>query len=107
MNDTLISGWFPVTIVIVSTASVVLPVGWFDGALKWQLRVGIPLSFVLTVLTAQGRHRGLSIWCLISSLRPFTWGYDTHPVNSARKAQASGSIALTSPWSGFMLPLRP
>ena len=32
-------------------ASVVLSVGWHDGAWKRQLLIGIPVSFVLTVLT--------------------------------------------------------
>ena len=48
----LITGWFPVTIIVVALASVVLSVGWLDGAWKWQLPIGIPVSFVLTVLTA-------------------------------------------------------
>jgi enterochelin esterase-like enzyme len=51
VNINLISGWFPVTIVVVATASVALSVGWLDGAWKWQTSVGIPLSFVLTLLT--------------------------------------------------------
>jgi enterochelin esterase-like enzyme len=52
VNIDLITGWFPVTIVVVSIASVVLSVGWRDGAWKWQLPLGIPVSFVLTLLTA-------------------------------------------------------
>jgi enterochelin esterase-like enzyme len=45
-----------VTVVVVAIASVVLSVGWHDGAWKWQLPVGIPVSFVLTVLTAVAIH---------------------------------------------------
>ncbi len=56
VNVDLITGWFPVTIVIVAIASVVLSVGWLDGAWKWQLPIGIPVSFVLTVLTAVAIH---------------------------------------------------
>ncbi len=51
LNIDLITGWFPLTVVIVAVASVVLSVGWLDGAWKWQLPIGIPVSFVLTVLT--------------------------------------------------------
>ena len=42
--------------IIVAIASVVLSVGWHDGAWKWQLPIGIPISFVLTVLTAMAIH---------------------------------------------------
>ena len=56
VNIDLITGWFPVTIVIVAIASVVLSVGWVDGAWKWQLPIGIPISLVLTVLTAVAIH---------------------------------------------------
>jgi enterochelin esterase-like enzyme len=51
LNIDLITGWFPLTVVIVAIASVVLSIGWLDGAWKWQLPVGIPVSFVLTVIT--------------------------------------------------------
>jgi enterochelin esterase-like enzyme len=51
LNIDLITGWFPVSVVIVAVASVVLSVGWHDGAWKWQLPYGIPISFVMTVLT--------------------------------------------------------
>ncbi len=47
----LITGWFPLTVVIVALASVVLSVGWHDGAWTCQLVIGIPASIVLTVLT--------------------------------------------------------
>jgi hypothetical protein len=47
----LITGWFPLTVVIVALGSVVLSVGWLDGAWKWQLPIGLPISLVLTVLT--------------------------------------------------------
>ena len=30
---------------------VALSIGWLDGAWKWQLPIGIPVSFVLTVIT--------------------------------------------------------
>ena len=56
VNIDLITGWFPVTVVIVAVASVVLSVGWLDGAWKWQLPVGIPIGVVLTVLTAVAIH---------------------------------------------------
>lgn len=48
----LITGWFPMTVVIAAIASVGLSVGWIDGAWKWKLSVGIAVSFVLTLLTA-------------------------------------------------------
>jgi enterochelin esterase-like enzyme len=51
LNIDLITGWFPLAVVIVAVSSVVLSIGWFDGAWKWQLPVGIPVSFVATVLT--------------------------------------------------------
>ena len=51
LNIDLITGWFPVTVVIVAIASVILSVGWHDGAWKWELPIGIPVSFVLTLLT--------------------------------------------------------
>ena len=51
INVDLITGWFPTTVVIVAIASVVLSVGWHDGAWKKQLPIGIPISFVLTLLT--------------------------------------------------------
>ena len=37
--------------VIVALVSVALSVGWHDGAWKWQLPLGISVSFVLTVVT--------------------------------------------------------
>ena len=39
-------------VVVVAIASAVLAVGWRDGAWRYQLIVGIPASFVLTLLTA-------------------------------------------------------
>ena len=56
INFSIITGWFPVTVIIIALASVVLSVGWVDGAWKWQLPLGIPISFVLTVLTALAIH---------------------------------------------------
>ena len=56
VNIDLITGWFPTTVIIVAIASVVLSVGWHDGAWKWQLPIGVPVSFVLTVLTAVAIH---------------------------------------------------
>ncbi|HUD15679.1 MAG TPA: hypothetical protein VMQ59_00400, partial [Acidimicrobiales bacterium] len=56
VNIDLITGWFPTTVIIVAIASVVLSVGWHDGAWKWQLPIGVPISFVLTVLTAVAIH---------------------------------------------------
>jgi enterochelin esterase-like enzyme len=52
VNVDLITGWFPLTVVIVAVVSVVLSVGWHDGAWKRQLAIGVPVSFVLTLLTA-------------------------------------------------------
>ena len=51
VNIDLITGWFPTTVVVVAVASAILAVGWWDGAWKYQLLVGVPASFVLTVLT--------------------------------------------------------
>jgi len=51
VNVDLITGWFPTTVVIVAVVSVVLSVGWHDGAWKRQLIIGVPVSFVLTALT--------------------------------------------------------
>jgi enterochelin esterase-like enzyme len=56
INLDLITGWFPTTVIIVALASVVLSVGWHDGAWKWELPIGIPISFVLTVLTGVAIH---------------------------------------------------
>src|ERR1700733_11598644 len=56
INFSIIAGWFPLTVVIIAVASVVLSVGWVDGAWKWQLPLGIPISLVLTVLTALAIH---------------------------------------------------
>jgi S-formylglutathione hydrolase FrmB len=56
INIDLITGWFPTTVVIVAIASVVLSVGWHDGAWKWELPIGIPVSFGLTLLTALAIH---------------------------------------------------
>ncbi len=50
-NLDLITGWFPTMVVIVAIAAVILSVGWLDGAWKYQLIVGVPLSFALTLLT--------------------------------------------------------
>ncbi len=52
INFSIITGWFPTTVVVIAVASVVLSVGWLDGAWKWQLPIGIPVSLLLTVLTA-------------------------------------------------------
>jgi enterochelin esterase-like enzyme len=56
VNIDLITGWFPTTVIIVAIVAVVLSVGWHDGAWKWQLPIGIPISFVLTLLTALAIH---------------------------------------------------
>jgi enterochelin esterase-like enzyme len=56
VNFSLITGWFPTVVVVVAIASVILSVGWIDGAWKYQLIIGIPASFVLTVLTAVVIH---------------------------------------------------
>jgi len=50
-NLDLIGGWFPTTVVVVALVSTVAAVGWRDGAWRYQLLIGIPASFVLTVLT--------------------------------------------------------
>ena len=51
VNINLITGWFPTTVIVVALVSAILAVGWWDGAWKYQLTVGVPVSFVLTVLT--------------------------------------------------------
>ncbi len=56
INFSIITGWFPTTVIIIALASVVLSVGWVDGAWKWQLPLGIPISFALTVVTAVAIH---------------------------------------------------
>jgi len=56
INFSIITGWFPVTVVVIALASVVLSVGWVDGAWKWQLPIGIPISSGLTVLTGLAIH---------------------------------------------------
>jgi len=56
INIDLITGWFPETVVIVAIVSVVLSVGWHDGAWKMELLLGIPVSFVLTLLTGVAIH---------------------------------------------------
>jgi enterochelin esterase-like enzyme len=56
INFSIITGWFPVTVVIIAVASLILSVGWVDGAWKWQLPIGIPVSLVLTALTALAIH---------------------------------------------------
>ena len=56
VNIDLITGWFPTTVIVVALTSVVLSVGWHDGAWKWQLPIGIPVSFVLTILTGVVIH---------------------------------------------------
>ena len=52
LNLNLISGWFPTVVVVVAVVSAVLAVGWRDGAWKYQLVIGIPGGFLLTLLTA-------------------------------------------------------
>jgi hypothetical protein len=56
INFSIVSGWFPTVVVVVALASVVLAVGWRDGAWKLQLLIGIPVSLVLTVLVAVAIH---------------------------------------------------
>src|SRR5450759_4918925 len=50
-NLDLITRWFPTMVVIVAIAAVILSVGWLVGAWKYQLIVGVPSSFALTLLT--------------------------------------------------------
>ena len=52
LNLNLISGWFPTTVVVVAVVSAVSAIGWRDGAWKYQLAIGIPGGFLLTLLTA-------------------------------------------------------
>ena len=42
--------------VIVAVAAAILAVGWHDGAWKYELTIGIPVSFVLTLLTGVVIH---------------------------------------------------
>jgi enterochelin esterase-like enzyme len=56
VNVNLITGWFPTAVVVVAIASAVLAIGWRDGAWRYQLVIGIPGGFVLTVLTAVAIH---------------------------------------------------
>jgi enterochelin esterase-like enzyme len=56
VNFSIVSGWFPTVVVVVAIASVVLAVGWWDGAWKAQLLIGIPVSLVLTVLVGVAIH---------------------------------------------------
>ena len=56
INFSIVSGWFPVVIVTVAIVSTVLAVGWWDGAWKMQLALGIPISLALTGLVALAIH---------------------------------------------------
>ncbi len=56
INFSIISGWFPVLVITLALATTVLAVGWTDGAWRLQLLIGIPLSFVLTVLVGVAIH---------------------------------------------------
>jgi hypothetical protein len=56
INFSISSGWFPVLVVTLAIATTVLAVGWTDGAWRLQFLIGIPLSFVLTVLVGVAIH---------------------------------------------------
>ena len=42
--------------VVVAIAAAILAIGWHDGAWKYELPIGIPISFVLTLLTGVVIH---------------------------------------------------
>jgi enterochelin esterase-like enzyme len=52
INFSIISGWFPTVVIIVAIVSVIFAIGWWDGAWKEQLLLGIPISLALTGLVA-------------------------------------------------------
>ena len=52
INFSIVGGWFPVVVVIVAIVSVIFAIGWWDGAWKLQLLIGIPVSLALTGLVA-------------------------------------------------------
>jgi hypothetical protein len=52
INFSIVSGWFPTVVVTVAIVSVILAIGWWDGAWKMQLLLGIPISLALTGLVA-------------------------------------------------------
>ncbi len=57
VNVDLITGWFPSTVVIVAIVSVVLSVGWHDGAWNRQLVIEIPATGMqLCLYTPDGDH---------------------------------------------------
>jgi hypothetical protein len=56
INFSIVSGWFPVVVVTVAIVSTVLAVGWWDGAWKMQLALGLPISLALTGLVALAIH---------------------------------------------------
>lgn len=52
INFSIVSGWFPTVVIIVALVSVVFAIGWWDGAWKMQLLLGIPISLALTGVVA-------------------------------------------------------
>jgi S-formylglutathione hydrolase FrmB len=56
INFSIITGWFPVVVITVALASLLLTVGWRNGTWKSQLVFGLPAAFVLTVLLALSVH---------------------------------------------------
>ncbi len=56
INFSIVSGWFPTVVIIVAVVSVVFAIGWWDGAWKMQLLLGIPISLALTVVVALCIH---------------------------------------------------
>ncbi|HEX3839882.1 MAG TPA: alpha/beta hydrolase-fold protein [Acidimicrobiales bacterium] len=56
INFSIITGWFPVVVITVALVSLLVTVGWRDGAWKAQLVFGLPAAFLLTILLALSIH---------------------------------------------------
>ena len=73
VNFSITTGWFPVVVITVAIASLLLSVGWRNGSWKAQVVAGLPAAFVITVLVALAIHffqfvpedfpRTFCIWC--------------------------------------------
>jgi enterochelin esterase-like enzyme len=68
-NVNIVSGWFPTVVIVVAIVSVVFAIGWWDGAWKMQLLLGIPISLALTGLVAIAIH----VWDLVPDAFPNTF----------------------------------
>jgi enterochelin esterase-like enzyme len=69
VNFSIIGGWFPVVVVTAAFVTAVLTVGWRHGSWRRQLLIGVPLSFLLTVLTGLAVH----VFNLVPDAFPFTF----------------------------------